>query len=410
MGLMPDPPLAAGLASPLVAQAGAAATVTAAPTPAAPGPDAAATARSTPRPPLRQRLAWTAALLTLAAVAVAAGLWWGHQAGHVTSRHAVVRGHVTEVGVRMSGVLAAVDVREGAAVRAGQVLARLDDRPLRAEVAEVQARLDGLEREVVAERMAIEHERRMLAGAAREAAARVAAARAEVAAARSRADEAGAYLHTRRALLADGMVSTEDVRNAETRWRTAASLFDAAEAQQAAASSAADNARLAGGGSDVRMQRLQVVEAGVRAERARLARAQADLEATLVRAPDNGTVVRWLVRQGGSIDVGRPVVSLSIGDETWIEAWIDEEDLQRVRVGDVAAVTLPADPGREHAGIVESIGATTDLEMPEAAVPLPRFARMRATPVLAARVRLNAPVPGLRPGLSAVVAIRAPNP
>jgi hypothetical protein len=39
-------------------------------------------------------------------------------------------------------------------------------------------------------------------------------------------------------------------------------------------------------------------------------------------------------------------------------------------------------------------------------MPHPRFARMRAAPVIGVRIRLDEPPPNLVPGLSAMVAIK----
>jgi multidrug resistance efflux pump len=99
-------------------------------------------------------------------------------------------------------------------------------------------------------------------------------------------------------------------------------------------------------------------------------------------------------------------MSMWLGREVWVDAWIDEDDLAAVRVGDTATVSLRSLPDRELTGVVDKIGLATDLEMPGAAVPQPRAERMRASPVVGIRVRLLDPPEDLVPGLSAVVAIR----
>ena len=103
---------------------------------------------------------------------------------------------------------------------------------------------------------------------------------------------------------------------------------------------------------------------------------------------------------------GGPLIVEVQGDDVWIEAWIDEDDLAMVEVGSPARVTLKPYPGREFAGYVETIGVSTDFEVPETEVPLPRNERMRHTPVVNVRIRLLNPEADLLPGLSAVVGIR----
>ncbi len=332
--------------------------------------------------------------------------WAAYQSQHVMSRNAMVRGQITEVGTRFNGVLAAIEVDEGARVPSGQVLARLEDRHLRAEALELQARIEGLEREVELERSTIAHERLKQEASLQESVARAAVARAEVATTKSRADEAREYHKVRQDLLGRRMISSEDERQAEARYRTALALVDVALANQAAAESATRGVRLESAGLDLREQRLEVLLANVRAAKARLVRAQADLEGALIRAPGDGAVIRWLIKPGGSVEVGKPVVSMSIGRDVWIEAWIDEDQIHRVKLGGAVVVTLPSHPGREFDGVVDKIGLTTDFEQPLGAVPQPRAERMRGAPVVGVLVRLQDAPATLLPGLSATVAIR----
>jgi membrane fusion protein (multidrug efflux system) len=156
----------------------------------------------------------------------------------------------------------------------------------------------------------------------------------------------------------------------------------------------------------VREERVAVLDSEVAALRAELAVAEADLEGALIRAPDDGAVVRRIVEPGGSVVVGQPIIALWTGEKLWVEAWIDEDDLSLVEVGSPATVSLQPYPDREFSGTVETIGVSTDFELPAAEVPQPRHERMRGTPVVAVRVRLDDPEEGLFPGLSAVVAIR----
>jgi multidrug resistance efflux pump len=355
---------------------------------------------------LPRRTRRNAVLTALGVLAVAVAVWAYHSAQYVTSRNAAVRGQLAEVGTRLNGVLVANEAREGERVKAGQILARLDDRHLRSEVLEVKSQIEGLEREAELERATVTHERSKGGNRLQESEAKSAAARAEVAAAQSRAGEAREYHKARLTLFKHQMVSPEAVRDAEAKYRTALALLDVARANGAAAASAERNSRLESVDMDLREQRIDVLLANVRAAKARLARAQADLEAALVRAPGDGAVVRYLIKPGSAVEGGKPVVSMTIGNDVWIEAWIDEDDIHRIKVGSEATVTLSSHSGREFKGVVETIGLTTDIEQPTANVPQPRAQRMRGAPVVGVLVRLkDAPIT-LLPGLSAAVAIR----
>lgn len=344
-------------------------------------------------------------VLLLLAAPVAA--WWHYQSDYVMSRNAIVKGQLAQVGTRLQGVLMKIEVADGQRVQAGQVLARLDDSHIRAEVQAARAEVSGLERELEVERSAIDHEQRVLQNSLREASANLSAAAAEIEAAESRAEDAQGYYKARQALFASGgAISGELVREARAKARTAQALVKSARAEHAAAQSAEQRAELDSEGLELRKQRVAVLEAALSRARARLAVAQADLDGTLIRAPADGAVVRRMLQPGGSVDVGTPVMSLWLGDDVWIEAWLDEDDIPFVKAGSAARVTLQSFPGREFAGVVERIGLTTDFEMPASEVPQPRFARMRGAPVVGVGIRLEDPPEQLLPGLSAVVGIR----
>jgi multidrug resistance efflux pump len=159
-------------------------------------------------------------------------------------------------------------------------------------------------------------------------------------------------------------------------------------------------------GLDVRKERISLLESQRAASAASLALAEAELAGTVIEAPADGWVVRRIVEPGVSVVVGAPIMAIWIGDDAWIEAWIAEDDLASVEVGSVARVTLKPYPDRDFEGFVETIGVSTDFELPNTAVPQPRNERMRGTPVVLVRVRLKDPDVDLLPGLSAVVGIR----
>ena len=363
-------------------------------------------ASSTSSRPARRRIILGIAVVTVLALAVTLVPWARHQSEHVMSRNAVVRGQITEIGTRLDGVLVSIEVREGDQVKAGQILARLDDRHLQSEVSEAQAQIDGLQREIELEHSTVKHERLKRDTQIVESMAKSAAARSEVVAARSRADEAHDYRNVRQALVERQMISPEAMREAEAKYRTAQALVDVAWGNEAAARSAELNARIESDGVKLREQRIGVLMANVEAARARRARAQADIESAVIRAPTDGAVIRWLVKPGGSVETGKPVVSMSIGRDVRIEAWIDEDEIGLVKVGSPATVTLASHPGREFSGVVEAIGVTTDFEQAPADVPQPRFTRMRGAPMVGVVVRLLDAPETLMPGMTAVAAIR----
>jgi membrane fusion protein (multidrug efflux system) len=360
--------------------------------------------------PRRRHIAWMIACAVFVLVATPIALWVHYQSDYVMSRNAMVRGQLAEIGARLQGVVTSVEAEAGERVSAGQILARLENRHIRADAEQAHAELEGLKRELEVERTAIIHEEQRLQNQLREAKAKLNAAAADLEAAESRAEDARAAHETRRSLLASGFVSREAVRDAESKSITANALVKGARAEREAARAAAKRAQIDAAGLAIRKQRIGVLEAGVMRAQARLAASQANLEATLIRAPADGAVVRRIVQPGGSVEVGSPILSFLMGKDVWVEAWLDEGDIGEVKIGSAARVTLQSFPGREFHGTVDKIGLTTDYEMPASEVPQPRSVRMRGAPVVGVGIRLENPPRELLPGLSAVVGIRRAQP
>lgn len=201
--------------------------------------------------------------------------------------------------VRLSAELIAkvlrVDVAEGQAVKAGQVLIQLDDAPVRAEISQAQAQL----------------------------------ARSQIEIARLERDLQAKQRDLERAveLAKQGMVSREKVESVEV---------------------AADSARfLIEAGRKAAQQDEAVV-----VQRQRL------LERTVIRSPISGTVVAIPIKMGETAVAsaqsvaGSELIHIADTSNMRVEAQVSENDLARVRVGQTVQITLPAIPNQVFVGKV----------------------------------------------------------
>ncbi len=354
----------------------------------------------------RRRLFIGLCLVLALAAAIPGVLWLQHQAAYVTTGNAIARSHLARIGTRLEGVVAEVLVDAGERVEAGQVLVRLEDSHIQARIRQASASVVALEREIEAERAAIGQQRRRVDNLAEEAESVVGARRSELAAARSRMEDTAAFYDARRALLSEGAIATEVVRDAEAKARTAAALEKAAAAELGTARVLRRRAELAADEVALRVQQLGVLEARLEQARGILDAARADLASTVVRAPQDGAVIRRLAEAGTSTDIGVPLVSMWLSGDTWMEAWIPEAEVGDIDIGSAVEVTFNAFPDEVVQGVVKTIGLTTDYEMPIDYVPQPRATRMDQAPVIGVAVELENPPVGMRPGMTAIVAIR----
>ncbi len=355
--------------------------------------------------PRKSRTGMLIAGLLLLAALVPAVLWLQHQSAFVVSRNALVRAHLSELGTRIEGVVKDVRVDAGSQVLAGDVLVQLDDRHIRAELAQARAKHDALVAGYRAEKATIELERDRLRLRIVGAEAEVRRASAALEAATSEAEGAAAFHSTREALLPGRAISREEVRDAAARSSAASARAAEASAEQESAVNALDEAHHGTLELAAREQRLDVLAAQTAQAAARVARAEADLEATVIRAPADGAIIRRLAQPGMAVGIGTPALTMWFSDNTWIEAWVDEADLSHITTGNAVRVTSPALPGQTLDGVVSSVGLATDYEMPIDHLPQSRSERMQQSPLIGIAIRLDA-MPGLlRPGMSASVNI-----
>jgi HlyD family secretion protein len=234
-----------------------------------------------------------------------------------------------DVGSTLTGRVVEVAVDEGAWVRKGELLVRLESDELRAVLAQAQAS---------------EH----------QAAARLAGLRSTGrSAAQAALEQADSVLHAAQAelrrtqdLVAQGFLSEarlDDVRRAVA----------VAQAQQSSAR--AQLAANADAGTDVAQAQAQLALA-----RSTAAAALARLAQTELSAPADARVLARMVEPGQIVQPGRALLSLSLAGALQLEAQVDERYLEQLQVGQPASVVADAFAGQRFAARVLSIAPLVD--------------------------------------------------
>ena len=325
-----------------------------------------------------------AALLLAALVFIASAYALFGAASARGTDNAYVRGDVTPVSTKVSGLLAEVLVTDNQQVRAGEVLFRIDDRDYRARADQAVAAL-------AARRAAIVRLERSLSLQQSS----IIEARAAVRSVDAEAERSSRELARIDALRRDGWVT-------RARGDEAVAASEKAQAgvsgAQAALTASHDQYNV------IASQRLQLL-ADVDAAQAELRLAELDLESTVVRAPADGRVAERQARKGQYVKPGTPLIAL-VSPDVWIVANFKETELREMRVGEPVSVVVDSQRGRVFRGHIESLspasGAQFALIPPDNATG--NFTRI----VQRIPIRITIPVgqPGLgelRPGMSARV-------
>ncbi len=311
---------------------------------------------------------------------------------HVETDDAQVDGHITPVLARVGGYAAEVRVDDNQAVKAGDALVVLDDRDLRARLAQADAELAALVATVGGDGRVGQAQAQLSA-----AQAAAAAADATVAQARANAEKAQSDLERFRALVAKNIVSGQQMDAAN-----AAAI--AAQAQLLAAQRNADAAH----------QQVVSAGAGLTAADARVAAARAardqvalQLSYTRIVAPQTGVVAKRSVEVGQLVNPGQALMTVVPMASVWVTANLKETEVRGVQPGDDVEFTVDAYPGHTFRGTVASIspatGARFSLLPPDNATG--NFTKVVQRIPVRITVMAQDPARPLRPGMSADVTI-----
>ena len=320
-----------------------------------------------------------------------------------------------EMSPKVPGRVIKLLAAAGDRVRAGQVVAELEPQEASAQVAQAEAavrqaeaRVAQAQQAVVAQRQVTDAQvaqaRAQIAAAAtrvpqsetalaiqertaREAVsaaeARVSSAQAQVGAVESALAKARDDLGRQKALFAQGAVAADQVEAAQA-------AYDAAAAQDRSARDAVAQAQAQLASAQANLMQVEIQRKAVEAARANLAQAQAGLrnaesgytvvaqrqqdlaaaqgalvqaQASLryvqviaghntIQAPRDGVIQTKNVEEGEVVAAGTALYTLIDPQDIWLRVFIPEDQIGRVKVGQVAHVSVDSFPGRVFEGRV----------------------------------------------------------
>jgi HlyD family secretion protein len=319
-------------------------------------------------------------LILASLVVLGAVLWWWLSSRHQTRTELTLYGNVDlreiELPFNDSERVAAVLVEEGARVKQGQALARLDTSRLQPQVAKAQA-------ELAAQQQAVE---RLQHGSRPE---EIAQARANVEAAQADAINGRAQYERVRTLMQSSSgraVSRQD-------FDTAKAALDTAEARLAVAQKA-----LALSVAGPRREDVAQAQAQAQADAAQLALLQQQLQDAELRAPLDAVVRSRTVEPGEIASPQKAAFTLAITNPKWVRAYVAETDLGVVHEGLGAAITVDAFNHRSFPGWVGFISPVAEFTPKNV-----ETAELRSSLVYEIRVFVNDPADELRLGMPATV-------
>ena len=150
---------------------------------------------------------------------------------------------------------------------------------------------------------------------------------------------------------------------------------------------------------------VKLAAANVTAAEASLRMAKIVLGYTTLVAPYDGVILVRQAEIGEIAQPGTPVVTLADLDHVWLRAYINEPDIARVRLGAPATITTDTYPGKKYIGHISAIAS--DAEFTPKTV---ETHAERVTLVYRIKIDIYNPTHELVPGLPADAAIRVAPP
>jgi membrane fusion protein, multidrug efflux system len=345
-----------------------------------------------PRVSLRRAFNRRALIAGAIVVALGAGSafgvhWWLTGRYLVSTDDAYVRAHNTTLASKISGYVASIPIEDNTAVRAGDVIATIDDGDYRLaadaardKAATQRATVDRIGRQIVAQGASIDQ------------------AKAEMVSAEAGSKKMQLEYQRQKFLAAQTFASQQQLEQAEANRDQSAAAVTSAQAVVDAAEANLDVLKAQQQEAERTFDELQTA----------LAKAERDLSFTIIRAPVDGVFSNRGVQTGDYVQTGQRVGSLVPLDDVYVEANFKETQLSYLRPGQPVSISVDALPEDAIDGTVESLspasGAVFSLLPPDNATG--NFTKIvQRLPV---RIEVPAGVAAqrvLRPGMSVVVSV-----
>ncbi len=341
-------------------------------------------------------------ILLIVAAGIGGYYYWQAREKAANANHIVVSGNLELTQVDLSfktpGLLAELNVREGDWVKAGQVIARLDNKQLQeqhsrddASVAAARSQLQQLQTSIEYQQATLDAEiaarhaeltqtqaklEELLAGSRDQEIQQAQAAVTDATAARDLAQMEWDRAQT---LYSREDISKSQYDQARTRLESAEAQLHGAQQRLALVKEGPRKEEIAGARAQVaraeaavktaeatrlELRRKQEQVAQLRAEiqrnQAQVGITDAMISDTTLVSPIDGVVLVKSAEAGEVVAAGTALVSIGDIDHPWLRAYINETDLGRIHLGQIVQLSTDSFPDKTYEGRISFISSEAE--------------------------------------------------
>ena len=279
------------------------------------------------------------ALLVLALLVLGGVYWWLSGLNVESTDDAYTDGRAIQIAPQVSGRVVSLDVTDNQFVRRGQALIHIDPRQYINTRDQNQGQLDTEKAQLASQKLGAEIAEKNFPAALQASEADLASAKANLE--QRQADFA------RQKSLPKQATTQQEVDAATSSLQQAQAQVLQAQARVVQSTPVQQN--IGQSKEQVRNLTGQVEQAQAKVNQANL-----DLSYTVVRAPQDGWVTKRNVEMGNYVSSGQQILSI-VSPEVWITANFKETELDLMRPGQSATITVDAYPDLKLTGHVDSI-------------------------------------------------------
>jgi HlyD family secretion protein len=331
-------------------------------------PDVASKPKRKPNP----RILVPIGIVAIAAVGTAIWYFLARPVNRDLEVSGRIEGYETRVGAKTGGRVDFIAVREGDAVKKGQLLVRINDDEVQAQLQGAAARvaaaqkqaqqqllqLNVIENQIRESQLNVLQSQQDNQGRVYQAQSNVATTEAQLKQAKSQLNLAKTDRDRYAQLLKDGAVTRQQFDQAQTTYETALATVESNQKQVDAARGALALAQSSSYNPYIRSAQLSALTQQRKQAYAQVQAAQADVKNALaaqqqiqaqigylnIPSPIDGVVTARSVEPGAVVASGTTVLSLINLNTVYLRGFIPEGDIGRIRVGQQARVFLDSDP------------------------------------------------------------------